>query len=157
MLFAEQVERHLLAKRVRLHLSLEVLERMIAPFHILGPKGSDDEQALSANAVAEMAQQVDARWIGPVKVFKQEDGGRAGRQGSERITHLAQHALFGCANRLALQLLPGSARKSRRELQAPGRRVCPQRRDDALPARTCEERAERVKERQIGFARSVLL
>src|SRR5262245_16531708 len=109
MLFTEQTERHLLAERVRVHLPLEVLERVIAAFHILRPKGADYEQALSANAVAEMAQQVDARWIGPMKVFEQEDGWRAGRQGSERITHFAQHALFGCANRLALQLLPGAA------------------------------------------------
>ena len=80
------------------------------------------------------------------------------RQRPEGIPHLAQQALFGRTNRLALETLQITTRSERgRELQTPSRRICPQHGRAALAPWAGKERGHGIQERQVGFTRAVLL
>ena len=70
----------------------------------LGPEGPNHQQVLLTDPVTEVAEQVNAGPVGPVQIFEQHHHGCAGRQRAERVTHLAQHAFHGCANRFPVQL-----------------------------------------------------
>src|SRR3977135_3965988 len=55
MLVAERVESNLFAEVMGEHLCAITLQRMIAPLDIFRPESSRNQQALTANALAEMA------------------------------------------------------------------------------------------------------
>src|SRR5947208_3296900 len=81
-----------------------------------------------------------------------------GRQRSERVTHLAQHAILRGADRFLLQLLEGSGRsKSRRELHTPGGRVTAKHVGYPIAGHTVEQVPGSFQKRQVSFAGPVLL
>src|SRR5262249_58594007 len=70
--FAQRSEVDLLTQSVRLHLPLVVFKLMVAQCHILRPEGPNQKHALPTDPIAEMAQQINAGRVGPVKVFQQQ-------------------------------------------------------------------------------------
>src|SRR5215213_4344044 len=103
-------ERDLFAELMRLHLSLVILERMTAAFDVFGAEGAGDEQSLRVDSLTEMAQQVRARWIGPVQIFQQKNDWRRCRKYAEHVSHFAHHPFFGSADRFLLQFFQRAAR-----------------------------------------------
>ncbi len=75
---------------------------MITAFEIFRTKGPKDQHSLTGDALREMPQQINARWIGPMQIFKEQNHGCKRRQGAQRVAHLAQHTLLGRANRFLL-------------------------------------------------------
>ena len=105
---AQRAECKLFAKMMGHHLRLVTLQRMAAALDVRGPERAHDEQTLGVDALAEMTQQVDARRIGPVNIFKKYYQRIIRCQGSESITHFAQHSFLGGTDCLALQTLQRS-------------------------------------------------
>jgi len=50
---------------------VDEFERVVAEFHILGAVGPQHQQALTGDALAQVADQVDARRIGPMEVLQE--------------------------------------------------------------------------------------
>ncbi len=93
-----------------------------------------------------------------MQIFEQKYHGRIGRQRSERITHLAQHAILRGADRFLLQLLERSGgSKSRRELHTPRGRVSAKHVGHSITGHTVEQATGSFQKRQVSFAGPVLL
>src|SRR5207249_11040952 len=141
-----------------LHFEFTAFERMASPFHVLRPKCANDQQTLSANPLAEMSKQIDARRVGPMNVFKQNHQRIVPCQLPERVSHFPQHSFLSGAYGFSLQTFQRSSRnKSCWKLQAPGGSVGSQNCRNPLAPGTAQKRSDRVQEREVSFARSVLL
>jgi hypothetical protein len=63
------------------------------------------KQARRLRSPGQRREQLERRHIAPVQVFQQKDQGRLGRERLQGLRHLAQHALSGGAQQVALGAL----------------------------------------------------
>src|ERR1043166_4860069 len=131
---------------------------MTAALDIFGPERADYQKTLSVNPLAEMSKQIDARRVGPMNFFKQNYQRIVRCQLPERISHFPQHSFLSGADGFSLQAFQGSSRnKSCWKLQAPGRSVGSQNCRNPLAPSSAQKRSDRIQEREVSFAGSVLL
>src|ERR1700730_7152969 len=93
-----------------------------------------------------------------MEVLEEHDNRRGRRQSLQGIAHFTQHALLACTDRLPLQLFDCAAGiGGGRELKRPCWSEGAQHDCYPLAARTTQETAQRIEEREIGLAGTILL
>ena len=64
----------------------------------------------AVHEVDEVVDEVQQTFVSPVKILEVQNERRGGSQCSHRVYHFSQHALLGCADRFAVELLLRAAR-----------------------------------------------
>ena len=123
-----------------------------------GAAGADDQDALTHAAATEVAQQLHAGRVGPVKVLEQHDDGKQARGGLHEVAGLADQALASRSRGLSVQRAVGVGDERGGHQHAHRGRPGSHQVDRMLAALAgAEEPSHRVEERLQRLARSVAL
>ena len=125
--------------------------------HLDGPIGPQNEQPRGAQPAGQIRQQVQRGIVAPVQILQHQQERAADRQHLDRLGQLPQHALLGGPHDPALHRLERRRTEQRGHLGEPRGGLLFQHRQQRRSLGFSTQPAQRLQDRQVGFARAVVL